>query len=124
MHRIATEYAPKPVGPYSQAIAAGGLLFTSGQIGIDPSTGLMPEDVATQTEIALKNLCAVLSAGGVSPENIVSVTVYLTNMGDFSIMNEIYSKTFEEPYPARTCVGVNGLPKNAKIMADAIGHVE
>lgn len=109
------------VGPYSQAIVSGNLVFTAGEIPIDPQSGNIPETVEGQVELAMKNLMAVLSAAGVSNNHVASVTVHLTDIADFPVMNQIYAKFFQEPFPARTCVEVSALPKGVKIMVSAIG---
>ena len=118
---ISTEGAPKAIGPYSQAIRAGGLLFTSGQVAIDPATQqIIVGDVSTQTDRVLKNLSAVLQASGSSLEQVVRCTVFLKNMGDFAAMNEVYGKYFKQAPPARSTVEVARLPKDALVEIDAI----
>lgn len=121
---ITTEDAPAPAGPYSQAVISGGFIFTSGQIPVEPGTGKTPDRIEDQIKLVLNNLFSIISAGGSVPANIVSVTIYLTDMENFQIMNSIYAEFFKSPYPARICIGVNSLPKGAKIMADAIGRIE
>jgi 2-iminobutanoate/2-iminopropanoate deaminase len=114
--------APAPIGPYSQAIAAGGLLFVSGQVAIDPASGqIVPGDVSVQTEQVLKNLVAILREAKMGPENVVKTTVFLTDMGDFARMNEVYNRVFggKEP-PARSTVQVSGLPKGVNVEIDLI----
>ena len=121
---ISTEGAPKAIGPYSQAIRAGGLLFTSGQVAIDPATQqIIVGDVSTQTDRVLKNLSAVLQASGSSLEQVVRCTVFLKNMGDFAAMNEVYGKYFKQAPPARSTVEVARLPKDALVEIDAIALV-
>jgi 2-iminobutanoate/2-iminopropanoate deaminase len=121
---ISTEGAPKAIGPYSQAIRAGGLLFTSGQVAIDPATQqVIAGDVSTQTDRVLKNLVAVLQASGSSLEQVVRCTVFLKNMGDFGAMNEVYGKYFKQAPPARSTVEVARLPKDALVEIDAIALV-
>jgi 2-iminobutanoate/2-iminopropanoate deaminase len=118
---ISTEGAPKAIGPYSQAIRAGGLLFTSGQVAIDPATQqIIVGDVSAQTDRVLKNLSAVLQASGSSLEQVVRCTVFLKNMGDFAAMNEVYGKYFKQAPPARSTVEVARLPKDALVEIDAI----
>ena len=121
---IETDKAPRPAGPYSQATVAGNIVFVSGQIPIDPVSGNMPETMEEQTKIVLSNLKAILKASNVKDNNIMSVTVYLSNIEDFQIMNSIYEGSFEKPYPARSCIGVAALPKGSKIMVDAVGMIE
>jgi 2-iminobutanoate/2-iminopropanoate deaminase len=113
--------APKPIGPYSQAVISGGLLFASGQIALDPATGQMIEgDVAVQTERVMKNLLAVLKEAKMGPENIVKTTVFLASMADFPKMNEIYEKYLGKEPPARSTIQAAGLPKGAKVEIDLI----
>jgi 2-iminobutanoate/2-iminopropanoate deaminase len=118
---IATPDAPEAVGPYSQAIALGNLLFTAGQIPLDPATGtLVAGDAAAQAEQVLKNIGAVLKANGMTYANVVKTTVFLTDMADFAKMNEVYAKYFTTPYPARSTIQVAGLPKGANVEIEAI----
>jgi len=121
---IKTLKAPKAIGPYSQAIVANGLVFASGQIPIDPSTGeLLNGSVEDQTKLVLKNLNAVLEAAGSSMDNVVKCTVFLDDMNDFSRMNGIYDEFFNPPYPARAAVEVARLPKDVKVEIEAIAVV-
>jgi len=118
---ISTADAPKAIGPYSQAIKAGGFVFTAGQIPLDPSTGqIAGSDIATQTDRVLRNLQAVLQASGTSLENVVKTTVYLKNISDFSAVNEIYGRYFKSNPPARSAVQVASLPKDSLIEIEAI----
>jgi 2-iminobutanoate/2-iminopropanoate deaminase len=118
---IATGQAPQAIGPYSQAIKAAGLIFTSGQIPIDPATSQIIEgDVSAQTERVLKNLSAILQASGSSMEKVVRCTVFLKNMNDFAAMNEVYSRHFTQSPPARSTVEVARLPKDVLVEIDAI----
>ena len=121
---VETKAAPAPVGPYNQAIAAqGSLVFTAGQIALDPATGQLVGngDVAAETEQVLKNLSAVLSAAGSSIANIVKTTVFLADMNDFAVVNEVYGKFFPaDTAPARSCVEVARLPKDVKVEIEAI----
>ena len=104
---VSTDQAPAAIGPYSQAVRSDGLLFSAGQIALDPSTGqLVPGDVAAQTRRVLENICAILKAEHLSLGHVVKTTVFLTNMNDFQAMNEIYSTYFREDPPARSTVGV------------------
>jgi 2-iminobutanoate/2-iminopropanoate deaminase len=113
--------APKAVGPYSQAIIANGFVYTAGQIGSDPKTGVLAEgDIVVQAEQALKNVEAVLKAAGVGMEDVVKTTVFLADMNDFAKMNEVYSKRFKQPYPARSTVQVARLPRDAKIEIETV----
>jgi 2-iminobutanoate/2-iminopropanoate deaminase len=127
MHRelIHTNQAPAAVGPYSQAVRVGNLLFTAGQIGLDPVTGQMMEaDVATQTERVLQNLAAILNAGGSSLEQVIKCTVFLMDMADFAAMNEVYGRFFPQNPPARSTVQVSGLPLGARVEIEAIALVD
>jgi 2-iminobutanoate/2-iminopropanoate deaminase len=118
---ITSPDAPKPIGPYSQGVISGGLLFVSGQIAIDPSTGEFVEgDVAAQTERVLKNLLAVLKEAKMGPENIVKTTVFLASMADYPKMNEVYAKFLGKEPPSRSTVQAAGLPRNAKVEIDLI----
>jgi 2-iminobutanoate/2-iminopropanoate deaminase len=118
---VSTAQAPKPIGPYSQGVISGGLLFCSGQIAIDPDTGeIVDGDVAAQTERALQNLIAVLRAAKMGPGNVVKTTVYLADMADFPRMNEVYARYLGEKPPARTTVQAAGLPRGVKVEIDAI----
>jgi len=118
---IKTQKAPSAIGPYSQAIEVGNLLFLSGQISIDPETNeFIDGDIEIQTEQVLKNVKAILEAGNSSLEDVVKVTIYLQDLKDFVLVNKIYSKYFEDSLPARATVEVSNLPKNAKLEIDAI----
>jgi len=121
---IKTQKAPSAIGPYSQAIRAENLLFLSGQISINPETNeFIDGNIEIQTEQVLKNIKAILEAGNSSLEDVLKVTIYLQNIKDFVLVNEIYSKYFGNSLPARACVEVQNLPKNAKIEIDAIGMI-
>jgi 2-iminobutanoate/2-iminopropanoate deaminase len=121
---VATKQAPQAIGPYSQAIKAGGFLFSSGQIAIDPSTGQVIEgDVAAQTERVMKNLAAILQAAGLGLKNVVKTTVFLKSMGDFATMNEVYGRNFGEHRPARSTVEVARLPKDVLVEIDVIAQL-
>jgi 2-iminobutanoate/2-iminopropanoate deaminase len=118
---ITSPDAPKPIGPYSQGIISGGLLFVSGQIAIDPTTGQMIEgDIAAQTERVLKNLLAVLKGAKMGPENVVKTTVFLASMADFPKMNEVYERFLGKEPPARSTIEAGALPKGAKVEIDLI----
>jgi 2-iminobutanoate/2-iminopropanoate deaminase len=113
---IATDAAPKAVGPYSQAIAFGNLLFCAGQIPLDPATGeVVGTDVTAQAERVCENIRGVLAAGGMTFADVVKTTVFLTTMDDFAAMNAVYARHFSEPFPARSTVAVAGLPRGARV---------
>ena len=118
---IKTQKAPSAIGPYSQAIKTGDLLFLSGQISINPETNeFIDGDIEIQTEQVLKNIKAILEAGNSSLEDVVKATIYLQDIEDFASVNKVYSKYFENSLPARVCIEVSNLPKNAKLEIDAI----
>jgi 2-iminobutanoate/2-iminopropanoate deaminase len=118
---ISTTEAPAAVGPYSQAVRVGPMLFTAGQIPLDPQSGqLVSQDVAEQTRRVLDNLTAVLKAEGMNFSNIVKTTVFMTNLGDFQTMNEIYAGYFKDQPPARSTVQVSALPKGAQVEIELI----
>jgi 2-iminobutanoate/2-iminopropanoate deaminase len=118
---VSSPSAPKAIGPYSQAIKAGTLLFVSGQVPIDPATGnLVDGDIATQTHRVFKNIGEILKAAGTSFDAVVRSTVYLQDMNDFAKMNEVYATYFSSPAPARATVQVSRLPKDAKVEIDVI----
>jgi 2-iminobutanoate/2-iminopropanoate deaminase len=118
---VATDAAPKAIGPYSQGITTDGLVFTAGQVALDPKSGeLVGTTTAQQTEQVLQNLQAVLAAAGTSLGNVVKTTVYLADMADFAQMNEVYAKHFGTHKPARSTVQAAGLPKAARVEIDAI----
>ena len=119
--RIQTDNAPAAIGPYSQAIKAGGFVFVSGQIPIDPQTGqFVPGGIAEQTERVLKNLSAVLEAAGSSLDQVVKTTVFLADMKEFSGMNEVYATFFSSPPPARATVAAAGLPRDARVEIEVV----
>jgi 2-iminobutanoate/2-iminopropanoate deaminase len=118
---IRTEKAPKPVGPYSQAVEAGGFLFCSGQIAIDPKTDQVRNGpIEEQTEQVFENIQAVLAAAGLTLNNVIKTTMYLTNMNDFPVVNEIYARYFVEETPARTTIAVSALPKGVNVEIEVI----
>ena len=120
MKKISTENAPKAIGPYSQGILSGNLIFTSGQIPINPETGEIEEtEIKGQTRQVLENLKAVLTAGGSSLDNVIKTTCYLQNMEDFASFNEIYAEYFTQN-PARSCVSVKALPKGSLVEIEVI----
>lgn len=121
---IATENAPRAIGPYSQAVAHNGLLYLSGQIPLDPATGRLVEgDIAAQTGRVIENLKAVIEAAGSSLDQVLKTTVYLKDMGEFAKMNEVYSKYFAANAPARATVEVARLPRDVRVEIDAIAAI-
>lgn len=123
MNKIHTDKAPAAVGPYSQAVVLNGVLYTSGQIALDPSTGeLVGKTIEEQAEQVMKNLMAVLEAAGTGPEKVVKTLCFLTDMNDFAAFNEVYARYFTEK-PARSCVGVSSLPKGAICEVEVIAAV-
>ena len=124
MNKISTDKAPAAIGPYSQAVTVGDLVFTSGQIPIDPAVGdIVATDVTAQTEQVMKNLQAVLEAAGSSPELAVKTTCFLADIKDFAAFNEVYAKTFTTK-PARSCVAVKDLPKGALVEVEVIAMLK
>jgi 2-iminobutanoate/2-iminopropanoate deaminase len=122
---VSTPAAPAAIGPYSQAIRTGSLLFVSGQIAIDPeSNALIEGDVAVQTHRVLRSLAAILAAGGSSLDRVVRTTVYLADMNDFSAMNDVYRTYFASPAPARATIQAARLPKDARVEIDAIAELQ
>ena len=118
---IVTNNAPAAIGPYSQAIQAGNMLFASGQLGLDPSTGNFVEGgVKEQTEQAFKNIHAILAEAGLTIDNVVKTTVFLADMADFAVMNEVYAQQFTGTFPARSAVAVKTLPKNGLVEIEII----
>lgn len=123
MEKIYTKNAPEAIGPYSQAIKCGNMLFTSGQIAIDPATSSVEAtDIVGQTEQVCKNLCAVLEAAGTTMEKVVKTTCFLSDMADFAAFNEVYAKYFVSK-PARSCVAVKTLPKNVLVEVEVIAEL-
>lgn len=122
MKKISTDKAPAAIGPYSQAMVINNMVFTSGQIPVDPATGDIPEGIEAQTNQALTNVKNLLEAAGTSIDKVVKTTVFIQNMSDFSVINEIYQGYFSEPYPARSCVEVAKLPKGVLIEVEAIAE--
>ena len=124
LKRIQTDKAPHAIGPYSQGIVTGGMLYTAGQIPLDPATGeLIGGDIKAQTKRVLDNLSAILQAAGSSLDKVVKTTVYLSDMGEFTAMNEVYSTYFTEHKPARSTVQAARLPRDVKVEIDAIASV-
>lgn len=124
MKEIKTNNAPQALGPYSQGIIMNNIIFASGQIGINPENGVIASTIEEQAKQALKNLKAVLEAGGASMQNVVKTTVFIKNMDDFAKVNEIYAEFFTEPYPARSCVEVARLPKDLLVEIEAIAELK
>ena len=122
---IQTDYAPAAIGPYSQAIKHGSMVFTAGQIPLDPLTGeIVGDDIATQTRQVLDNLSAVLEAGGASLAQVVKTTCFLNDMNDFAAFNEIYQNYFGSTVPARSCVAVERLPQDVLVEIEALAVIE
>lgn len=118
-----TKEAPAPIGPYSQAVEAGGFLFCSGQIALDASTGqVLQGSVAEQAELVMKNVAAVLKVAGLGFENVVKSTIFLTDMSDFPAVNEVYGRFFQTAPPARSTVAVAGLPKGVKVEVEVVAY--
>ncbi|WP_339743650.1 RidA family protein [uncultured Rubinisphaera sp.] len=118
---ITTDHAPAAIGPYSQAVVAGGMLYVSGQIPLDCKTGAMVDGgISSQTKQVLENLKAIVEASECDMSHVVKVTIYLTDLQQFSVVNEIYGTFFSAPYPARACVEVSNLPKGVEVEMDAI----
>jgi 2-iminobutanoate/2-iminopropanoate deaminase len=121
---ISTEAAPKAIGPYSQAVRSGSLVFVSGQIPLDPATETMVDgDIAAQTHRVFANLRAILEAAGTSLDHVVRATVYLADMNDFAVVNEVYGTYFSSPAPARATVQAARLPKDARVEIDVIASL-
>ena len=122
---VSTPSAPQAIGPYSQGVRAGSLLFVSGQVPIDPATGNIIEgDIAAQTHRVFQNIGEILKAGGASFDHVVRATVFLTDMNDFAAMNAVYATYFTAPAPARATVQVSRLPKDARVEIDVIASFE
>lgn len=118
---IQTENAPAAIGPYSQAVVAGDLLFASGQIPLDPASGeIVSEDVQQQTRQVLENMKAVVEAAGATMGQVVKITIYIVDMQQFASVNEVYGSYFSAPFPARACVEVSKLPKGVQVEMDAV----
>ncbi|MGN1346393.1 MAG: RidA family protein [Eubacteriales bacterium] len=123
-HKISTEQAPKAIGPYSQGVVYGNLLYTSGQIALDPVSGQLAEnDIVKQTEQVMKNLSAVLKEAGSSFDRVIKTTCFLADINDFAVFNEIYGR-YITSCPARSCVAVKALPKGALVEVEVIAAVE
>ena len=120
MSPITTPAAPAAVGPYSQAIDTGSLVFVSGQLPIDPATGAIPAGASAQAEQAFANVRAILEAAGLGLANVVKTTVFLADLADFAAVNDAYARAFRAPFPARSCVQVSAIPKGARLEVEAI----
>jgi len=123
MLKIYTDKAPKPIGPYSQAVLAGGLIFISGQLGIDPETGELKQGIEEQTRQALINISHILAQAGSSLSGIVNVTAYILSMDEYPLFNNIYTEFFIDNAPSRSVVGVSALPRNALVEIEAVALV-
>ncbi len=117
---VQTDAAPSAIGPYSQAMRAGGFVFTAGQVGAEPSSGTLLEGIAAQADQALRNLAAVLEAAGTGFERVVKTTIFLVDMADFAAVNEAYARHLTPPYPARSTVTVRALPKGALLEIEMV----
>lgn len=124
-HPVQTDRAPAAIGPYSQAVVHGGLVYCSGQVALDPASGaLVGSDAASQTEQVMTNLSAVLEAAGTSLRSALKVTIYLADMGDFQIVNEVYARYLGDHRPARATVAVRTLPKQALVEIDCVAAID
>ena len=123
MKTVSTTNAPAAIGPYSQAQIVGNLVYTSGQLGIDPATGALVEGLEAQSHQVFKNLSELLKAAGSGIDKVVKTTVFIKNMDDFGVINGIYGQYFTEPFPARSCVEVARLPKDALIECEVIAEL-
>ena len=122
MNVIQTDHAPAAIGPYSQAVARNGMLFISGQLGLDPATGEMAEGTEAQTRRALQNLVAILRAAGLNPSHVLKATIYVADMDDFALVNRLYAEVFSPPFPAREVVQAARLPRNGRVEISAIAE--
>lgn len=120
--QISTTAAPGAIGPYSQAIDTGSLVFISGQIPVNPATGEIPDGITAQATQSLSNVKAILAEAGLSVDNVVKTTVFLADMNDFAAMNEVYASVFTAPFPARSAVAVKTLPKNVLVEIEVIAQ--
>lgn len=124
MKQISTSNAPAAIGPYSQALRTGNMMFVSGQIPVDPATGLMADTIEAQAAQSLTNLKNILAAEGLSMKNVIKTTVFLADLADFGKVNAVYETFFEAPYPARSCVQVAAIPKGAGVEIECIAVVD
>ncbi len=123
MRIVSTDRAPAAIGPYSQAVLAGGFLYTSGQIALDPSGALVGDDAASQARQVFANLRAILEAGGCRPEDVVKTTVFLADMDDFAAVNEVYAEFFGDHRPARSTVQAGRLPLDVRVEVECLARV-
>lgn len=124
MKQISTTNAPAAIGPYSQALRTGNMMFVSGQIPVDPATGLMADTIEAQAAQSLTNLKNILAAEGLTMKNVIKTTVFLADLNDFAKVNAVYETFFEAPYPARSCVQVAAIPKGAGVEIECIAVVD
>ena len=124
MKQVKTLNAPEAIGPYSQAIIINNMVYTSGQIPVNPVTGNIPEGIEAQAKQVFENIKNLLEASGTSINNVVKTTVFIKNMQDFPVVNGIYADYFTEPYPARSCVEVSALPKGVLIEVEAVAQID
>ena len=124
MEVISTKNAPAAIGPYSQGLKVGNFVFVSGQIPVNPETGVMAEGIEAQAKQSLTNLQNILKEAGLSLNNVVKTTVFLSDLNDFATVNAVYETFFAAPYPARSCVQVAGIPKGAKVEMECIAVIE
>lgn len=124
MNVISTDKSPAAIGPYSQALNSGNIVFVSGQIPINPETGTMADTIEEQTTQSLKNVENILKAAGLSMKNVIKTSVFLSDLNDFAKVNEIYATFFTSPFPARSCVQVAAIPKGAKVEIECIAIKE
>lgn len=122
MNKIETNLAPGAIGPYSQGYSAGGFVFTSGQIPVDPETGCIPEGITAQADRSCRNVCAVLEAGGCRASDVIKTTCFLADMADFAAFNQVYEQYFISN-PARSCVAVRALPRNVLCEIEAVAYI-
>lgn len=120
MKVIATDKSPAAIGPYSQGLDAGNIVFVSGQIPVNPATGTMAETIEEQTEQSLNNVKNILAAAGLTMANVIKTSVFLADLSDFAAMNKVYESFFAAPFPARSCVQVAAIPKGAKVEIECI----
>ncbi len=120
MKVLSTEKAPAAIGPYSQALVSGNMVFVSGQIPVDPVSGSIAETIEEQTAQSLSNIRNILAENGMTMSDVIKTTVFLSDLGDFAAMNEVYASHFEAPYPARSCVQVAAIPKGCRVEIECI----
>ena len=123
MREIKTSAAPEAIGPYSQAVTVNNIVYTSGQIPVNPVSGAIPEGIEAQVKQVFENIKNLLIASGTSINNVIKTTVFIKNMQDFPVVNSVYAEYFTEPYPARSCVEVSALPKGVLIEVEAIAEI-